>query len=62
MGSVLKSKVDDMIGSKLSPNNVLVTNSWKIYKTYAIGKGIEHYRIKSDGKRPLSEVYFKSKM
>ena len=48
MGRVVKTKVAGMIGSKLTPNNVLVTDAWRAYKTYADEKGIEHYRIKSD--------------
>ncbi len=42
MGRVVKTKVDNMIGSKLSSNNVLVTDAWRAYKTYAKEKGIEH--------------------
>lgn len=48
MGRVVKTKVDGMIGSKLTSNNVLVTDAWRADKTYANEKGIEHYRIKSD--------------
>lgn len=48
MGRVVKTKVDNMIGFKLTQNNVLVTVAWRAYKTYANEKGIEHYRIKSD--------------
>ncbi|MGY3188451.1 hypothetical protein ACVWXS_003174 [Lysinibacillus sp. TE18511] len=48
MGRVVKTKVDGMIGSKLTSNNVLVTDAWRAHKMYANEKGIEHYRIKSD--------------
>jgi len=48
LGRVVKTKVDGMIGSKLSPNNVLITDAWRAYKTYANEKRIEHYRIKLD--------------
>ena len=41
MGHVVKSKVDSMFGSKLKPDNVLVTDAWRAYKTYAKEKGIE---------------------
>ncbi len=51
MGRVVKTKVDGMIGSKLTPNNVLVTDAWRAYKTYANEKRIEHYRIKSDDEK-----------
>lgn len=49
MGRIVKTKVKKMIGSKLTSENVLVTDAWRAYKTYAIEKGIEHYRIKSNG-------------
>ncbi|AIK35276.1 putative transposase (plasmid) [Bacillus pseudomycoides] len=35
MGRVVKTKVESMIGSKLTPDNVLVTDAWRAYKTYA---------------------------
>lgn len=58
MGRVVKTKVDGMIGSKLTPNNVLVTDAWRAYKTYADERGIEHYRIKSDdGKHVIKGLY-----
>lgn len=34
MGRIVKSKVDKIIGSKLSSENVLVTDAWRAYKTY----------------------------
>jgi 6-phosphogluconate dehydrogenase (decarboxylating) len=46
---IVKPKVEKLIGSKLSNENVLVTDAWRAYKTYAKEKGLEHYRIKSDG-------------
>lgn len=58
MGRVVKTKVDKLIGSKLSSENVLVTDAWRAYKTYAKEKGIEHYRIKSnDGKHVIKGLY-----
>lgn len=47
-GCVKKAKVDAMIGSKLTTNNVLVTDAWGAYRTYADEKGLVHYRIKSN--------------
>jgi hypothetical protein len=41
MGRIVKTKVEKMIGSKLTPENVLVTDAWRAYKTYAKEKGIE---------------------
>ncbi len=58
LGRVVKNKVDTMIGSKLIPDNVLVTDAWRAYKTYAKKNGIEHYRIKSnDGKHVIKGLY-----
>ena len=38
--------------------NVLVTDAWRAYKTYAKEKGLEHYRIKSnDGKHVIKGLY-----
>jgi hypothetical protein len=49
MGRIVKPKVEKIIGSKLSSYNVLVTDAWRAYKTYAKEKGLAPYRIKSDG-------------
>ena len=58
MGRIVKTKVDTLIGSKLSNENVLVTDAWRAYKTYAKEKGLEHYRIKSDdGKHVIKGLY-----
>mgnify|MGYP003461922340 FL=1 len=58
MGRVMKTKVDNLIGSKLTSDNVLVTDAWRAYKTYANEKGIEHYRIKSNsGKYVIKGLY-----
>lgn len=50
-GRIVKTKVDTLIGSKLSNENMLVNDAWRAYKTYAKEKGSEHYRIKSNGGR-----------
>lgn len=58
MGRVVKSQVDKVIGPKLRRENVLVTDAWRAYKTYAKEKGLEHYRIKSnDGKHVIKGIY-----
>lgn len=58
MGRVVKSQVDKVIGSKLHEENVLVTDAWRAYKTYAKEKGLEHYRIKSDdGNHVIIGIY-----
>jgi hypothetical protein len=39
-------------------DNVLVTDAWRAYKTYAKEKELEHYRIKSDdGKHVIKGLY-----
>lgn len=59
MGRIVKSKVENIIGYKLSSDNVLVTDAWRAYKTYAKEKGLEHYRIKSDdGKYVIKGLYY----
>nr|WP_318246272.1 IS1595 family transposase [Bacillus sp. PS06] len=50
-----KTKVEKMIGSKLTLNNVLVTDAWRAYKTYAKEKGLEHYRIKSNDRKHVTK-------
>ena len=50
MGRILKTQVDKTIGDYLSSQNILCTDSWRAYKSYAEEKGMQHYRIKSDGK------------
>jgi transposase-like protein len=58
MGRIVKTQVDKTIGSKLHPDNVLVTDAWRAYMTYAKEKGLEHYRIKSDnGKYVIKGIY-----
>jgi IS1 family transposase len=58
MGRIVKTKVDTLIGSKLSNENVLVTDAWRSYKTYAKEKGLKHYRNKSDdGKHIIKGLY-----
>ncbi|MED4750815.1 IS1595 family transposase [Brevibacillus choshinensis] len=58
MGRVVKTQVEKVIGSKLHSENVLVTDAWRAYKTYAKEKGLEHYRIKStDGKHVIKGIY-----
>lgn len=42
-GRIVKTKIETIIGTKLSSDNVLVTDAWRAYKTYAKEKGLEHY-------------------
>ncbi|EKP97575.1 transposase [Bacillus cereus] len=56
-GRIVKTRLDDAIGSKLSSTNVLCTDAWRAFKTYATDKGLEHYRFKSDGYQRVKGVY-----
>jgi transposase-like protein/IS1 family transposase len=58
MGRIVKPKVESIIGSKLSKENVIVTDAWRAYKSFAKARGLEHYRIKSDsGKHVIKGLY-----
>ncbi|WP_413473706.1 IS1595 family transposase [Streptococcus parauberis] len=56
-GRIVKSRLEEAIGTKLSPTNVLCTDAWRAFMTYAKEKGLEHYRFKSDGKERVRGVY-----
>jgi transposase-like protein/IS1 family transposase len=57
-GRVIKAKLEKKIGEKLSKENILCTDSWRAFSTYAKEKGVEHYRFKSDGKvRVIKGIY-----
>lgn len=49
-GWIVKTSLEEAIGSKLPSSNVLYTDTWRAFMTYAKEKGLEHYRFKSDGK------------
>lgn len=54
-GHIVKDRLDKAIGSKLTSTNVLCTDEWRAFKTYASEKGLEHYR--SDGKDRVKGLY-----
>ena len=56
-GRIVKSQLDKAIGSKLSSDNILCTDAWRAFSTYAKSKGLEHYRFKSDGKERVRGLY-----
>ncbi|MEK5063645.1 IS1595 family transposase [Cytobacillus sp. FSL R5-0596] len=56
-GRIVKFRLEDAIGNKLSPTNALCTDAWRAFMTYAKEKGLEHYRFKSDGKERVRGVY-----
>lgn len=50
MRRLTKEQLDKAIGHKLSKDNVLCTDAWRAFKTYANEKGMKIYQFKSDGK------------
>jgi IS1 family transposase len=56
-GRIRKTKLDEAIGCHLSNSNVLCTDSWRAFSSYANEKGLAHYRFKSDGKQRVRGIY-----
>lgn len=57
MGRITKEQLNKAIGHKLSKENVLCTDAWRAFKTYANEKGMEIYQFKSDGKVRTKGLY-----
>ncbi len=57
MGRLTKEQLDKAIGHKLSNENVLCTDAWRAFKTYATEKGISIYQFKSNGKIRTKGLY-----
>ncbi|GGA87226.1 hypothetical protein GCM10008025_32590 [Ornithinibacillus halotolerans] len=57
MGRLTKEQLDKAIGHKLSSENILCTDSWRAFKTYAAEKGMDIYQFKSDGKVRTKGLY-----
>jgi hypothetical protein len=53
----VKTQLDKAIGSKLSSDNTLCTDAWRVFSTYAKSKGMEYYRFKSDGTERVKGLY-----
>jgi len=56
-GRIRTTKLDEAIGSHLSDSNVLCTDSWRAFSSYANSKDLAHYRFKSDGKQRVKGEY-----
>ncbi|ANU22655.1 IS1595-like element ISPdo1 family transposase [Planococcus donghaensis] len=56
-GRILKTRLHQAIGAKLTSENVLCTDAWRAFKTYAKEKGMNHYAFKSDGKERVKGLY-----
>lgn len=54
---IVKTQLDTAIGAKLTSENILCTDAWRAFSTYAKKKGLEHYRFKSDGKKRVKGIY-----
>lgn len=56
-GRIRTTKLNEVINDYLSDSNVLCTDSWRAFSSYANEKGITHYRFNSDGKQRGKGVY-----
>lgn len=56
-GRLTKEQLDKAVGHKLSNKNVLYTDAWRAFKTYANEKGTPIYQFKSDGKIRIKGLY-----
>ncbi|MCP3032487.1 IS1595 family transposase [Halobacillus sp. A1] len=57
VGRLTKEQLDKAIGHKLSNENVLCTDAWRAFKTYAFDNGMAIYQFKSDGKIRTKGLY-----
>ena len=57
MGRLTKEQLDKAIRHKISNENVLCTDAWRAFKTYATEKDIPIYQFKSDGKKRTRGLY-----
>lgn len=46
LGHASMNSVDKVVGSLLSPSNILCTDAWRAYCKFARAKGMEHYSLK----------------
>lgn len=56
-GRIRTTKLDEAIGSHLSESNILCTDAWRAFSSYAKMKSLDHYRFKSDGKQRVKGIY-----
>lgn len=56
-GRIRTTTLNEAIGGHLSKSNVLCTDAWRAFSSYAHSKGLNHYRFKSDGKQRVKGVY-----
>jgi IS1 family transposase len=56
-GRIVKAQLERVIGSKLSKSNILCTDGWRAFRTYAKDKGLDHYPFKSNGKERVKGLY-----
>jgi len=58
-GRIRTSKLNEEVGCLLSESNVLCTDSWRAFSSFANEKGLSHYRFKSDGKQRVKGAWFR---
>ncbi|WP_347860774.1 IS1595 family transposase [Salimicrobium sp. PL1-032A] len=56
-GRLTKEQLDKAIGPKLSSENVLCTDAWRAFKSYAFENNMDIYQFKSDGKVRTKGLY-----
>lgn len=56
-GRIIKKSLDEALGSKLSIQNILCTDAWRTFMTYAKEKGIEHHRFKANDRERVKGIY-----
>lgn len=57
LGRLKKEQLDKAVGNKLSHENVLCTDAWRAFKTYATENEMSIYQFKSDGKVRTKGLY-----
>lgn len=53
----MKTQLDKAVGSKLSSDNTLCTDAWRVFSTYVKSKGLFHYRFISDETERVKALY-----
>jgi transposase-like protein len=56
-GRILTRHLEEHIASRISRQNILCTDAWRAFKTFASQRGIAHYRFKSTESKRVKGVY-----
>jgi IS1 family transposase len=58
LGRIVTNRLDKVISPSLSEENVLCTDGWRAFSTFAKNKSLEHYRFNSKSKiRTIKGLY-----